>query len=226
MFGHLPNLVAGKTEISAVQYDWVSSTEFKSFPVRRTHPSRHGQHSSSDAYPQIALRPRRARRPYEPPVVDTAILQRRHVYRHKLYSYHVGSNPLSGYRDVSPAMIASSPELQSKARTWVRRELRVFSFLYTDPHGTPSQGATTSSNAEFLLSYIIAIMKKVDLKASSGHAENLLQEYLGRENARLFLHELNAWMRSKYTKTQEWDINTQYAQELPERFDDGGFPVP
>lgn len=114
-------------------------------------------------------------------------------------------------------MISNSPELQSKARAWIRRELRVFTFLHTDPDHGPSAGATTSSNAEFLLAYIVAIAKKVDLKASNGHAENLLTEYLGRDNARLFLHELCAWMRSPCTKVVDWDQQAQYEEELPEQ---------
>lgn len=114
-------------------------------------------------------------------------------------------------------MIAASPDIQSKARTWIRRELRVFTFLHTDPDSGPSEGATTSSNAEFLLSYIVAILKKVDLKASDGHAEDLLTDYLGRDNARLFLHELNAWLRSPFTKVADWDREVQYSEELPEQ---------
>lgn len=139
------------------------------------------------------------------------------MYRRKLYSFYIGSNPLSGYCEVTPDMIAASPDIQSKARTWIRRELRVFTFLHTDPDSGPSEGATTSSNAEFLLSYIVAILKKVDLKASDGHAEDLLTDYLGRDNARLFLHELNAWLRSPFTKVADWDREVQYSEELPEQ---------
>ncbi|CAI6339088.1 unnamed protein product [Periconia digitata] len=210
------------SNISAVQYEWASPTDYKTYSVRRTPQSQRGAHSSN---PATALTPRRQRRPYEQPIPDTAVLRRRHVYRHKLYSYHIGANLHSGYRDVTPSMIATSPELQSKARTWVRRELRVFSFLFADIHGAPPQGATTNSNAEFLLSYIVAITTRVDLKDSSGHAEDLLQEYVGRANARLFLHELNEWMRSPFIKVQEWDRNTYYKELLPERFDDEGFAV-
>lgn len=122
----------------------------------------------------------------------------------------MGSNPFSGYRDVTPSVIANDSELQSRARTWIRRELRVFSFLQTDPAGSASQAATTSSNAEFLLSYIVSILKVVDLKASNGHAENLLTEFLGRESSRLFLHELNAWLRSPHTRLKDWDEEVQY----------------
>lgn len=111
-------------------------------------------------------------------------------------------------------MIANSPELQSRARAWIRRELRVFSFLRADSTSSPTDEVTTSTNAEFLLSYIVSILKMVDMKASNGHAENLLAEFLGRENSTLFLHELNAWLRSPYTKLEEWDMNVQYEEEL------------
>jgi hypothetical protein len=126
----------------------------------------------------------------------------------------MGSNRFSGYRDVTPQIITNSPELQSKARTWIRRELRVFTFLHTDSAGSTSDAATTSSNAEFLLSYIVSILKMVDVKGSNGHAENLVAEFLGRDNSRLFLHELNTWLRSPYSKVEEWDQNVQYKEDL------------
>jgi hypothetical protein len=141
---------------------------------------------------------------------DPALFWRRKVYRRGLYSMHVGSNPYSGYRDITPRMIAGDAELQSKARTWIRRELRVFAFLHTNPAGSASDAAATSTNAEFLLSYIVSILKTVDLRASNGHAENLLAEILGREIARLFLHELHAWLRSPYTRLKNWDETVQY----------------
>jgi hypothetical protein len=108
---------------------------------------------------------------------------------------------------------------------WIRRELRVFSFLNADPTDTPAQAATTTSNAEFLLAYIISILKAMDIKASDGKAEDLLQEFLGRENARLFLHELNAWLRSPFTKLEDWDQQVQYTEPLPTEFDTNGRPA-
>jgi hypothetical protein len=54
----------------------------------------------------------------------------------------------------------------------------------------------------------------VDVKGSNGHAENLLTEFLGRENSILFLHELSAWLRSPFTKVEEWDQNVQYEEDL------------
>jgi hypothetical protein len=107
-------------------------------------------------------------------------------------------------------MIANSADLQSRARAWIRRELRVFSFLHRDAAAAASDSATTSGNAEFLLAYIVSIIKMVDMKASNGHAENLLAEFLGRENSQLFLHELHACLRSPYMKLEEWDEHVQY----------------
>jgi len=218
---------AGKARVIAVQYDWRSPTDYKSYAVPRSQPptDSNARHSRTDrpgslfAPYGLPSRPRGPRRPYSPPIEDAALRRRREVYRRQLYSLHIGSNRYSGYRDISPQVIANSPEMQSKARTWIRRELRVFTFLHADPAGsssaaaTTSVAATTSSNAEFLLSYIVSILKMVDIKASNGHAENLLAEHLGRENSKLFLHELNDWLRSPYTNVEAWDREVQYQDD-------------
>ena len=99
-------------------------------------------------------------------------------------------------------------ELISRARKWIRRELQVFEFLQSNGQG---EGITRrAGNAEFLLEYIIAILKTVDIKGSGGQAEDMLQEFLGRENTRLFLHELRAWLRSPYVSLEDWDRHVQY----------------
>ncbi|KAH9879797.1 hypothetical protein J1614_001821 [Plenodomus biglobosus] len=215
-----------KTQVTAVQYDWQSHTDYKSYAISQTHvptvaqSSGHNRRASLFAPNGLPGRRRATRFSYSPPVEDIALRKRRVVYQRKLYSLHIGSNPYSGYRDLTPQMIADSPDLQSCARTWIRRELRVFTFLYTDAEAPPRGGATTSSNAEFLLSYIVSILKMVDVRASNGHAENLLAEFLGRENARLFLHELISWLRSPHKKVEDWDEEVQYRRTLDEEFCD------
>lgn len=225
----------GKAEVTAVTYQHRSPSDFKTYHVRPSHPPQPtsaSPHTSQNlsAYPRYysrpSRRPRTSRRPYSPPNPDLALLQRRYVYRNKLFSLHVGANRISQYQNFTPQMVANSSEIQSRARMWIRRELRVFSFLRTDPTDTPAQAATTSNNAEFLLMYIVSILKTVDIKASDGHAEDLLQEFLGRENARLFLHELNAWLRSPYTRLEDWDRHVQYREQLPVEFDVEGRAVP
>ncbi|KAB8073673.1 hypothetical protein BDV29DRAFT_157305 [Aspergillus leporis] len=150
------------------------------------------------------------------------LARRRHVYRHKLFSLRVGSNRLSQYQELTPESFQRNEELVSRARKWIRRELQVFDFLNPAPEGTDSSRSPVAragqarlenrrgNNAEFLLEYIIAILRTVDIKGSAGQAELLLRDFLGRDNACLFLHELQAWLRSPYVNLEDWDRNVQY----------------
>jgi len=110
---------------------------------------------------------------------------------------------------LTPAAFGRDEHLIVRAKKWIRRELGVFDFLNSD---APSfaRADRRASNAEFLLDYIIAILKSIDLKGSAGQAEELLKEFLGQENARLFLHELEAWLRSPYEHLNHWDRAVQY----------------
>ncbi|KAK7950945.1 uncharacterized protein PG986_006673 [Apiospora aurea] len=152
---------------------------------------------------------------------DEAVLLRREVYRDQLYSLHVGSNRVSQYRDLTPQLFEQDPTLVSRARMWLRRELKVFEFLHT-PLSNP-QGAddTTTrrraNNAEFLLEYIVAILKTVDIQGSQGQAQDMLQEFLGRDHARLLLHELRSFLRSPFTSLGAWDSHVQYDQSKKRR---------
>lgn len=138
------------------------------------------------------------------------MLRRRHIYHNKLYSLHVGSNRLSRFQDLTPGQFNQDNELITRARKWIRRELQVFEFLNPDAEGAEGL-ARGIGNTEFLLEYIIAILKTVDIKGSGGQAEDMLHEFLGRENTRLFLHELRAWLRSPYTSLEDWDRHVQYS---------------
>ncbi|KAE8153977.1 hypothetical protein BDV25DRAFT_136347 [Aspergillus avenaceus] len=164
-----------------------------------------------------------SRRPEIPRLqpVDDQLSRRQHVYRHQLYSLRVGSNRLSQYQELIPERFQRDEELVSRARKWIRRELKVFDFLNPETETGPSRPGMTrpgqerlqnrrGSNAEFLLEYVIAILRTVDIKGSAGQAELLLRDFLGRDNACLFLHELQAWLRSPYTSLEDWDRHVQY----------------
>ncbi|KAK4124315.1 hypothetical protein N657DRAFT_644539 [Parathielavia appendiculata] len=169
--------------------------------------------------------------PPPPPTPDEAIQRRRHIYRHQLYSLHIGSNRISQYRPPpTPVQFASTPHLVSRARLWIRRELQVFSFLcdpepitttekqqQQDQEEDQEQRSNVMmrrrrrrNNAEFLLEYIVAILKTVDLQGSAGQAEAMLTDFLGHEHARLFLHELRCWLRSPAPSLAAWDREVQY----------------
>lgn len=157
-----------------------------------------------------------SRRDSTPEAESPAVRFRRRVYERGLYSLYVGNNRFSRYRNVTPALIASDSTLQSRAKKWIRRELRVL--VPSSEHSfSPSSSASPSHgnvfrNNEFLLEYIIAILINIDIKGSAGQAEVLLKEHLGRKNARLFLHELENWMRSPFETLEEWDNFVQYPE--------------
>ena len=212
-----------KADVKEVHYEFTrDSKSWKTFKIPDAKKQEAGATQAStqtrDVYARSRLARSRRRREYAPQpsvTADEAILRRRHVYRNKLYSLHVGSNRVSQYRDLTPRLFETNPELVSRARTWIRRELQVFEFLSAgrDARCNNDNDATRqrrASNAEFLLEYIIAILKTVDIQGSCGQAEDMLQEFLGRENTRLFLHELRAWLRSPYTALEDWDRNVQY----------------
>jgi hypothetical protein len=142
-------------------------------------------------------------------VADPAISFRREVYRAQRYSLRVGSNRISRYQNLTPSSFTSNPALVSRAKTWTRRELSAFDFLNPE---SPSYGQSErrASNAEFLLEYIISILKSIDLRGSQGQAEALLKDFLGHANARLFLHETEAFLRSPYERLEDWDAHVQY----------------
>ncbi|KAK1783333.1 hypothetical protein QBC45DRAFT_400302 [Copromyces sp. CBS 386.78] len=230
-----PNCPLCKAAIYKVQY--VDSTSNKSFyrvpnaPRPRNNEENRGNRDQS-GNPALSslLRQRhndqRRRRDRDTntqstPTPGEAIERRRHIYRHQLYSLHVGSNRISGYKPTpTPEQFATTPHLITRARLWIRRELQVFAFLSDpEPAAGPSGSASSASereltrrrnNAEFLLEYIIAILKTVDIQGSAGQAEDMLTDFLGRDHARLFLHELRSWVRSPAHSLVAWDKEVKY----------------
>ena len=52
-----------------------------------------------------------------------------------------------------------------------------------------------------------------------GKLKSCFKSFIGRENARLFLHELENWLRSPYEKLRDWDEAVQYDNDaLPSRY--------
>ena len=220
-----------KSDIQSVHYGIHSPTDFQVYTIHNTKSS-----SVPNSVPTWTARQRPpARRSRQlalarPASPDSAIRRRREVYRQLLYSQHVGSNRISRFRALTPTFFAQDSELVSRARMWIRRELRVFEYL--DPLSEDAGGAGLSAasaiqgstvisskrgtvrgnNAEFLLEYIIAILKTINIRDASGQPEDMLQEFLGRAHARLFLHELGSWLRSPYTSLEAWDRHVQYEE--------------
>ncbi|EPE26814.1 RING/U-box [Glarea lozoyensis ATCC 20868] len=212
-FEQRPTCPLCKAEIKTVRYDLKSNGTFKTYCVPSTKRSEKAATSHNPTHGRFAPRPRRPYRSRQQhssrvvPSADEAILRRRYIYRNQLFSLHVGSNRLSRFRELTPELFSTDEELVSRARRWIRRELQVFEFLTPDSSMSSDR---RGNNAEFLLEYIVAILKTVDTQGSGGQAEEMLQEFLGRANTRLFLHEMRAWLRSPYMSLEDWDRNVQY----------------
>ncbi|KKK23074.1 hypothetical protein ARAM_006604 [Aspergillus rambellii] len=215
-----------KSDISSVKYNLENPHGPKIYHLPAIPPSSTGATAGTSPYRLEApfhRSSRRPRRPRSPPAQspDDPLRRRQHVYRNQLYSLRVGSNRISQYRELTPEMFNHDEELVSRARKWIRRELQVFEFLNPDSAADTNQSqmaragqqrlqSRRGNNAEFLLEYIIAILRTVDIKGSAGQAEELLRDFLGRDNATLFLHELQAWLRSPYMSLEDWDRHVQY----------------
>lgn len=228
-----------KAEVLEIQYDFTDEGNSKTYRVPKIGLQSIGtgsthQESRQTSHPNHRIRGRgqqsphgnlrNGRRTFRPSPSDPsvrargALAKRRQVYRDHLFSLHVGTNAMSRYKDVTLRQLQSDPDLISRARAWIRRELQVFEFLNDDGESprTEDSGAEGSlrrrrrqNNALFVLEYVIAILKTVDIQESSGHAENLLSDFLGRENSQIFLHELRNFLRSPFS-IEAWDNHVQY----------------
>ncbi|KIH89007.1 ring finger domain containing protein [Sporothrix brasiliensis 5110] len=239
---HKPSCPLCKAAVDAVQY----GDDFtKTFSVPKKAESSSGAEAaasesvstqaplslSADSRPP-RTRPRRRPAPatsssssyISSPSPEAALERRRHVYRLGLYARHVGANRHSRYyRELTPQLFAQDPDLVSRARAFLRRELQVF---WADwgaqgqrderPHAPSSRSSRSScrtNNVEFLLEYIVAILQSIDLQDSAGQAEELLQGFFRsrRDHTRHFLHELRSFLRSPYLTLANWDRHVQYS---------------
>ncbi|KAK7037888.1 E3 ubiquitin-protein ligase Topors [Favolaschia claudopus] len=135
--------------------------------------------------------------------LDRSIAKRKWIYEHDLYAKHVASNAYTRYRPYpSPQQFAASPEYIARTTMFLRRELQVWVNL----------------DVEFLTTFIISIMKAIDIRSES--AVKLLSEFLdldapyvegGRHvNAEHFAHEVYSYVRSPYKDLFVYDSVVQY----------------
>jgi hypothetical protein len=202
-----------KADVKQVQYGWRGPRDYRTYQVPepsikelcgRADRGRNRQPARPRGGRDIGWGPSASS---AQPSEDHTLPGRRQVYRDRTFSLHVGTSRTSQYRDFTPADFTATFELQSRARTFLRRELRVFNHL--------GSGRATGPRAkrDFLVEYIVAILKTNEPKAADAHAEDLIADFLGREDANLLLHELGAWLRSPYTTLEAWDQHVQYQSQ-------------
>lgn len=188
---HRPTCPLCNAPVQRVEYDWRTPNEHKTYIVPQPAPSPTSAHTSQGS--TRSLRPRRRPRFAPTPIpaqTDLALARRRLIHSRQSYSLHRA--PLTPFH---PTLFRDSPLLQRKARLFLRRELLVFTFL---------------SRTEFVVEYTVGMMKRLELKGADGAVEGLLGEVLGREEAKLLVHELAAWMGSAFDRLEDWDRSVQY----------------
>lgn len=133
------------------------------------------------------------RRPSRAAATEPAGLAfRRIVYRRLLYSMHIGSNPVSRYRELTRDAFRHDQELLRRTRAFLRRELRVFGWLATPdgrhetmPLARSFQDRRRATTCEKLLGHIVRLLQSFELRGSDGCVEDDLTTHLGRQNTRL-----------------------------------------
>ena len=220
-----PSCPLCKAVVSCIEYDFERSGGPKVFqlplPNHEVAPSRRDPGGdTSERGLRIRDRGFNARF-HDASVQDHGLERRRRVYQEGSYSLHVGSNELSRYRNINPQAFQQNAVLARRAKIWIRRELQVFEFL-NSTSAPDGQSKRRPRNAEFLGAYVLAILRSIDIRGSTGQAEEMLQEFIGRDNARLFLHELESWLRSPYEQLRDWDEAVQYVNHALQSSSHGG----
>ena len=111
-----------------------------------------------------------------------SLMRRREIYKHGLYVKHIASNKITRFGPPpTPAKIASSPDLQSKATAFVHRDLRALgwedsSFSNSNRDVLSPERQSREIDLEFMTSYVITLIKMIDLRRERG--VRLLAEYL------------------------------------------------
>ena len=210
-----------KTALSAIEYDWAGPNDYKTFLV----PLKTQQNAKAPLTQVRSVQTRRRQPrsrvnrceslPTSPRYEQEAIERRKRVYQDHLYSRHVGANRVSQFRDFTPQTFTRNKEFQRRARQWMQRELQVFDFLNEPDEGrndalSARRHPGNLTNIQFVIEYIVSVLKTSDIYDSSGKTEEMVAEFLGSQNARLFLHELNGFLRSPYTDLHSWDQHVQY----------------
>ncbi|KAM3470457.1 hypothetical protein MY5147_006400 [Beauveria neobassiana] len=125
------------------------------------------------------------------------IAHRRDVYPRGLLFIHVDSGSISGYRELPPALLHREPQLITRARAFLQRELRVLD-------------SVPAERAAFPIDYAVSVLRNRDIGTGIGLLEAPLTANLGSSSARLLLHGLGAWLRSPYASLEEWDAAVRY----------------
>jgi E3 ubiquitin-protein ligase Topors len=135
--------------------------------------------------------------------VWNAFNRRKLVYHHRVFAKHVGANPRSNYRPVTPDAFRQSPARLQRLRPWLRRDLRAV--------------LGEEEDVELLVLFIEGALVRYSMQEQ--RTVDVLLPYLG-DRTEQFIHELVSFARSPF-ELDTYDRLVQYdwpAEALQVRF--------
>jgi len=63
---------------------------------------------------------------------------------------------------------------------------------------------------EWVVEYIIGMLCRLEIKGTDGQLERLVGEILGKNSAKVLIHDLQSWLSGSWTKLEDWDRVVQY----------------
>ncbi|APA13452.1 hypothetical protein SS1G_07931 [Sclerotinia sclerotiorum 1980 UF-70] len=112
--------------------------------------------------------------------------------------------------------------MEARVRLFAEREIQIFSVKCVCPQcQVPSPDSPNHSIGpnqveeirSFVVNKIVDLLKQYDLQDKAVEIEQAAKEYLSG-HARLFLHELRAWIESPFETLEQWHRNTTYGSSL------------
>ncbi|CAD6451477.1 9cd76d5d-f288-4319-8f53-349f9485f88d [Sclerotinia trifoliorum] len=124
-------------------------------------------------------------------------------------------------RRVTPQDIANSSDMEARVRLFAEHEIQIFSAKCVcpacqEPTSSSSIHMIVPSEVEvirnFVVNKIVDLLKRYDLQDKAVEIEQEAEQYLN-EHARLFLHELRAWIESPFDTLEQWHRNARYLND-------------
>ncbi|KAF7854683.1 hypothetical protein EAF04_010252 [Stromatinia cepivora] len=115
----------------------------------------------------------------------------------------------SGFSKVTKRNFKNDPGAEHQIRLWIRREIQALAYFDQNCHQLLTRMPNEKADFEFCVGTFLQ-MKKRERKATLRGLKLFLGTYTD-----VFLHELEAFLMSRYQTLEEWDRNVKYTFYQP-----------
>ncbi|KAJ8061499.1 hypothetical protein OCU04_009314 [Sclerotinia nivalis] len=134
---------------------------------------------------------------------------RRYIYSKRLFCESIATSQYSVFSKIASRNFKNDPRAEHQIRLWIRREVQVLAYSDRNRHHLLTRTPNEIVNFEFCVVTLLQ-MKKKERKATLRGLELFLGTYTN-----VFLHELGAFLMSRYQTLEEWDRNLKYPLYQP-----------